>query len=251
MLPLIKDRPISMKRYPQGIKKEGFFQKNAPQGLPKWVKTVSVSRKENGAIDMILCNDKKTLNWLVNQNCITPHIWLSKYDKPNLPDRLIFDLDPPKGKGFDLVVKAGFALKELLEKTYKLSPFVMTTGSRGLHIVVPIKRKHSFHKVRAFAKQVATALCEQDPKTYTLEPRKNKRKGRLYVDVLRNGKKQTGVAPYSVRSKDGAPVATPLSWSELKKKGIRSDSFTIKNFSSRLKKNPWTRIDRKAKTLAL
>jgi len=249
MIPLIKNRPISMKRYPRGIKGEGFFQKNAPEGMPSFVKTVKVARREKGAIHMILCNDKDTLLWLANQNCITPHIWLSKIDKPDYPDRMIFDLDPPTRKGFSNVVEAAFLLRNILEKSCKLKTFVMTTGSRGLHVVVPLKRTRTYDQVREFAREVADQIAEEDPKKYTTEARKEKRRGRLYLDVMRNSKGATAVAPYSVRPKEGAPIATPISWEELKDSSLRSDSFHIRNFQKRLRKNPWSGMDRFAKTL--
>lgn len=249
MVPLLKNRPISMKKYPHGIKEEGFFQKNAGEGVPDFVKTVKIGRKGKNAIEMILCNDKKTLVWLANQNCITPHIWLSKVDKPNHPDRMIFDLDPPSKKGFSSVVEAAFVLKDILEKQYKLKTFVMTTGSRGVHVVVPLKRTRTFDEVRDFARSVAEILVEEDPKKYTLEIRKNKRRGRLFIDVMRNTKGATAVAPYSVRPKEGAPVATPITWKELKSSSLRSDSFNIRNFQKRLKKNPWSGFEKAAKTL--
>ncbi|NGX27791.1 MAG: hypothetical protein K940chlam6_01729 [Chlamydiae bacterium] len=251
MVPLIKNRPISMKRYPRGIKGEGFFQKNAPQGMPSWVKTVKVSRKEKGAIQMILCNDKNTLLWLANQNCIAPHIWLSRIDKPDHPDRLIFDLDPPARKEFSGVVEAAFALRDILEKQHKLKTFVMTTGSKGLHVVVPLKRTRTFDQVRGFARDIAEELAEKEPKKYTTAARKEKRRGRLYLDVMRNSKGATAVAPYSVRPKEGAPIATPISWAELKDSSLRSDSFNIRNIQKRLRKNPWVGMDHAAKTLAV
>lgn len=250
MLPHIKNRPISMKRFPKGIKQEGFFQKNAPEGMPKWVKTAKVSR-EKGSMEMVLCNDKNTLIWLANQNCITPHIWLSKIDKPQYPDRMVFDLDPPPRKGFATVVEAALLLRDILQKKYQLKAFVTTTGSRGLHVVVPIKRKHKFAEVSKFARQVAQILIDTDPKKYTLHQRKEKRKGRLYIDIMRNGKGQTVMAPYSLRPKEGAPVATPLSWDELKNRSLRADSFTIHTIGTRLKKNPWAGMERSAKTLVL
>ncbi|MBS0629649.1 MAG: non-homologous end-joining DNA ligase [Verrucomicrobia bacterium] len=249
MLPLIKNRPISMKRYPEGIKGEGFFQKNAPQGTPDWVKTVEVKREERDKIDMILCNDKSTLLWLANLDCITPHIWLSKIDKPDFPDRLVFDLDPPPKKGFAIVVEAALLLKEILEKKYKLKTFVTTTGSKGLHVVVPIKRTRHFDEARAFARQIAEHLVELEPQKYTTESRLAKRRGRLYIDTVRNAKGQTVMAPYAVRPIEGAPVAAPLFWKELEEKGLKSTSFNIHNIDKRLKKNPWAGIARAAKTL--
>lgn len=251
ILPHIKDRPISMKRFPKGIKQTGFFQKNAPESLPSFVKTAKVKRKEKGSTEMILCNDTATLLWLANQNCITPHIWLSKIDKPDLPDRMIFDLDPPKGKSFSVVREGALALRQILEKKCKLKTFITLTGSRGLHVVVPIKRKYSFDKVRKYALEIAHQMVEKDPGKYTTEARKNKRKGRLYIDTMRNGSMQTVMAPYAVRPLPGAPIAAPITWEELKNSSLSSSSFTIKNMSKRLSKNPWSTIERSAKSLAI
>ncbi|HSX04536.1 MAG TPA: non-homologous end-joining DNA ligase [Rhabdochlamydiaceae bacterium] len=249
MLPLIKDRPISMKRYPQGITKIGFFQKNAPEGHPNWLKTVSVGREGKESIQMVLCNDLATLVWLANQNCITPHIWLSRSDKPHYPDQIIFDLDPPPKGGFKTVVEGAQALKEILEKKLKLKTFVKTTGSKGLHVVIPIKREFDFNIVRDFARKIATILTKAEPKKYTIEARKEKRKGRLYIDVLRNAFGQTAVAPYAVRALEGAPVATPIFWVELNNKSLKSNSFTIRNINKRLKKNPWANLERSSKSI--
>lgn len=229
MIPLIKDRPISMKRYPNGIKKEGFFQKNAPQGTPSWVKTVKVKRKEGGSIDMILCNDKATLMWMVNQNCITPHIWLSKYDKPDQPDRMVFDLDPPPRKAFSDVAEAALRLREILQTKYRLKASVMLTGSKGLHVVVSLKRKAHFDEVRAKARLIAENLVEEDSKKYTVEARKEKRKGRIYIDIMRNSKGATVVAPYALRPLEGGPIATPITWETLKRGKVRSDTYTLRD----------------------
>lgn len=251
MVPLIKNRPISMKRYPRGISDEGFFQKNAPQGMPDWVKTAEVKREEKEPINMILCNDKSTLLWMTNLDCITPHIWLSKIDKPDFPDRMVFDLDPPPKKSFKTVIEAAFLLKDILENEYKLKTFVTTTGSKGLHIVVPIRRTRHFDEVRAFAKEIAAQLCAAEPTKYTTESRLNKRRGRLYIDTVRNARGQTVMAPYAVRPLEGAPIAAPLFWEELKRPGLKSTSFTVHNIDKRLKKNPWAGIDRAAKALPI
>lgn len=251
MIPLIKDRPISMKRFPLGIKKEGFFQKNAPESLPSWIKAVKVQRKEQQAIHMLLCNEAATLVWLANQNCITPHIWLSRYDEADYPDRMIFDLDPPPKKSFKMVIQAAKKLREILEGELGLKTYVNTTGSRGLHVVVPIKREYDFEKAKAFAHKVAELLVASDPKMYTLEIRKNKRQGRLFVDILRNAYGQTAVAPYAVREYEGAPIATPIFWKELDNSGLTSDHFNIKNIGARIKakKNPWVDITKKSYSL--
>lgn len=251
MIPLIKDRPISMKRFPLGIAKEGFFQKNAPETLPSWVKTVKVQRKEHETITMLLCNEAATIVWLANQNCITPHIWLSRFDRTDYPDRMIFDLDPPPKKGFKIVVEAAKRLRVILEKELGLKTYLNTTGSRGLHVVIPLKRDVDFKKTRAFAHKVAAIVVQSDPKLFTLEVRKNKRRGRLYIDTQRNAYAQTAVAPYSVREYEKAPIATPIFWRELDNPNLTSDYFNIKNIASRLKtkKDPWKDIAKNACSL--
>ncbi len=225
MLPHIKDRPISMMRYPNGIKKEGFFQKNVSDFFPKWVKTVSIRRKEQENIRMVICNDVKTLVYLANLACITPHVWLSRKDRPNLPDRIIFDLDPGK-KAFSSVIEAAYILKKILDKK-KMRSQIMTTGSKGLHIIVPIKRGDDFVKTRKLAKEIAKEAVGLNPNLLTIEPRKEKRKGKIFIDYLRNGYAQTAVAPYALRAIEKAPIAMPLSWGDLKRKGLGPQSYTL------------------------
>lgn len=251
MLPLMKQRPVSLHRFPQGIDEKGFFQKKALKRLPAWIKITAVERKEKDKIEMILCNDAATLVWMANLACITPHIWLSHFDKPRYPDRLIFDLDPPEKGGFKQVVEGAFELKKLLEEQFSLSTFVNTTGSRGLHVVIPLKRDLTFDEVRRFAHGVAEELSKKYPKQMTIEPRKEKRKGRLYLDVMRNAYAQTAVAPYAVRAIEGAPIAVPLFWEELRDPHLHSQSFNIDNIFQRLEKqqDPWASIQQKAKSL--
>lgn len=243
MLPLLKNRPISMHRFPQGIAQTGFFQKQAPKTAPVWAHVVKVKRKNGTMLSMLLCLNLKTLLWLSNQNCITPHIWLSCIDKPDLPDRMIFDLDPDSKNQFATVVKGALYLKKVLEKR-NLRSFVMTTGSRGLHVVVPLQRKYSFAKVRAFAKKIAAEVVLACPQEFTMEIRKSKRQNKVYIDTLRNGPAQTTVAPYAARALEGAPVATPLFWKELENPKLRADSYTVQNMGNRLRKNPWVGIEK-------
>lgn len=239
MLPFMKDRPISMKRYPNGINQEGFFQKNVSDFFPKWIETVSVKREGKEKIKMMICNDAISLCYLANLACITPHIWLSKKNSLNSPDRMIFDLDPNK-KDFSSVKEAAFLLKEILDKR-RMKSYVMTTGSKGLHVIVFLRSKTTFEKTRKKAKEIAKELVEKDPKKFTIESRKSKRKNKVYIDYLRNGYAQTAVAPYSVRAKENAPVAVPISWKELKSKGINAQSYNIMNVFKLLnkRKNPW------------
>lgn len=248
MIPKIKDRPVSMLRYPNGIQKEGFFQKNISDYFPKWIKTSSIKRKEKANMKMLVCNDKATLLYLANQACITPHIWLSKIDKLRYPDRMIFDLDPSKND-FCLVKEGAKALREVLEEELNLKTFVMTTGSKGLHVVVPIKRDFDFDAVRAFARGAAQLLSSHYPEKYTTEQRIQKRGKRLFIDYLRNGYAQTGVSPYAVRALEKAPIATPIDWKELG--SVHAQSFHIKNIFQRIskKKDPWKNIETSSRSL--
>lgn len=249
MLPYVKNRPMTMLRYPHGIKQEGFYQKDIPDYFPSWIKRVTIAKHEGGSTDYVVCNNSATLVYLANQACITPHLWLSKIDKLDYPDRMIFDIDPPRNN-FEMVRTTALLLKEVLEELGLVS-FVMTTGSAGLHVVVPLKRRDTFDTVRAFARDVAEILVHNYPKKYTLEMRIEKRKNRVFLDVLRNAFAQTGVAPYAVRPKPGAPVATPITWKEVKDPALTSQRYTINNVFTRLKKHgdPWVTMMQSACSL--
>jgi len=249
MLPYTQDRAISMLRYPQGINKQGFYQKEAGEYFPKWIKTKRI-KKKGGSVNYVVVNEKATLVYLANQGCISPHIWLSKIDKPNYPDKIVFDLDPA-GKSFAQVRKAALLLKDKIEE-HKLTPFAMVTGSKGIHVVIPIKRKYNFDKVRTFLRGLAKGLVDEYPKLLTLEARKKKRKNLVYIDILRNAFGQTTITPYAVRPIKGAPVATPISWTEVKSSSLKPDKFNIKNIFKRLNKTaPWKGFERKAKSLKI
>lgn len=242
MVPLMKDRPVSMQRFPDGLSGESFFQKEASAHFPSWIKQVTV-KKEGGVVHHVVCQNQATLVYLANQGVLTPHIWLSKEPKLNFPDRMIFDLDP-SGADFSSVREAALLLKNFFE-TLSVTPLVMTTGSRGLHVVVPLKPKSPFDEVRAFARDVAAHVVAGSPKKYTNEVRKEKRRGRLFFDVARNAYAQTGVAPYAIRARAGAPVATPLAWEEVEDKKLTADRYTIKTVLKRLEKidDPWRNAD--------
>ncbi|HEB41946.1 MAG TPA: ATP-dependent DNA ligase [Candidatus Dependentiae bacterium] len=250
MIPHLKNRPLMMHRFVHGITGEGFYQKDAPDYFPSWIAVAPIEKKEGGIVRYVLCNNAATLVYIANQLCITPHIWLSRVPKVDYPDRMIFDLDPSKGVSLSVIRWAAKKIKELLEKC-GLTPFVMTTGSRGFHVVVSLKKIHTFDYTRTFARDLARLLVHRYPYKLTLEMRKDKRGKRIFVDTLRNAFAQTGVAPYGVRAKPGAPIATPIEWHELLKKGIKPQSYTIKNIFRRLsrKKDPWLSIDRAAVSL--
>jgi bifunctional non-homologous end joining protein LigD len=222
MVPQVSDRPLSLHRFNNGLAGEGFFQKEIPRGAPAWVRRVRVP-KEGGSVCHALVNDAATLVWLANQNCLTPHVWTSRADRLDRPDRLVVDLDPADGGDFALVVRQALALRGLLADAGTAS-FAMTTGSRGLHVVVPLRRRYGFDAVFAAARDVAEALVATAPDELTTAFRKARRGGRLFVDVLRNRWAQTVVAPYAVRARPGAPVAMPVRWEELEEGSVRSSA---------------------------
>lgn len=233
LIPYIQERPLTMERYPDGLSEQGFYQKEAPEHFPDWIERISVPLLKDGSTQQqLVCGTQPALVYLVNQGCITPHVWLSRRDRLNYPDRLIFDLDPPNGQ-FDEVKFVAVALHELLQKL-DLAAHVMTTGSSGLHVLVPLDRSHDFDEVRRFAQAVAERLAHSYPEKITVEQRKAKRGSRVYIDTLRNSYGQTSVAPYSVRARLGAPVAMPLAWSELDRPDLSARSYRIDNTFRRL-----------------
>lgn len=248
MLPHVKDRPVMMHRFPGGIAKPGFYQKDIGSSFPDWVDRVTV-KKVGGTVTHLLINKSATLAYLADAACITPHVWLSRKDKLSHPDRLIFDLDHESGD-FEKIRFAAGKLRGALV-SLRLTPFLMTTGSRGLHVVIPLDRRLPFDPVRAFARQLAERLAREFPLMLTVEARKTKRRGRVLIDTQRNGYAQTSVPPYAVRARAGAPVAAPLNWSELNRPNLRSNLYTIRSISQRLGRlgDPWREIDRRPYSL--
>jgi len=239
MVPHMVDRAVAMKRFPDGMEGDSFFHKNVPDYFPDWIKTVTIE-KENGKLHQLVVNDAATLVYIANQACITPHIWLSRADKLHYPDKLIFDLDP-SDDDFEPIQNCAKDIRDFLEDELGLKTYVMTTGSRGLHVVVPLDASVEFDEVRTFARRVAKLLSSRKPDDYTIETLIKKRRGRIFLDYLRNSYAQTSVAPYSVRARPGAPVATPLSWDEVGKSSLNARTYTIENIFRRLgnKEDPW------------
>jgi bifunctional non-homologous end joining protein LigD len=247
MLPHLRGRPLMLQQLPDGIGGKGFYRKQTPGHFPDWVRRVTVT-KEGGTVDHVVCDDEATLVYLAGQACITPHIWTSRGDKPERPDRVVFDLDP-SGYDFGAVIATARAVGEVLDGA-GLVPFVQTTGSRGLHVVAPIQRRAAFDQVRDFAHRVARILVDDDPDTRTLEWRKANRGERIYLDLARNGYAQTFVAPYGVRALPGAPVATPLDWDELA--GLRgAGAYRVPDVAHRLaqREDPWAGMQEHARPL--
>lgn len=250
MLPYCDDRPISMQRFPDGINHEGFFQKDADDYFPSWITRIKIPKQTDELVHYVVIDKPATLIYLANQGCITPHIWLSRSDNLEKPDRMIFDLDPADSLSFADVQHVAQQLKKILDDC-DLPSFCMLTGSRGAHIVVPLKRVHTFEHVRTFAHDVATLLAQQFPKSITVTMRKAGRGKRVFIDWLRNGFGATTVAPYAVRAHEGAPVAMPVTWQELLSPRTTSQKYTIKNVNQRIKKvgDVWKGIDKHAVTL--
>lgn len=242
ILPHLRDRPLVMERYPDGYRGRSFYHKDVPDYFPDWVHRHEVP-KEDGSLTMASCDDVATLAYLANQACITLHPWLSRTDRLNCPDRVVFDLDPPDhsggrggqaaGDGFEVVRRAARQLGDLLTEL-GLRPALMTTGSRGLHLVVLLNRRTDFDTARAFARRVADLLAARHPDALTTQARKDQRHGRLYLDTQRNAYAQTSVAPYAVRARPHAPVATPLDWAELDDPDLHAQRWTLRTLPERL-----------------
>ncbi|PRW64030.1 non-homologous end-joining DNA ligase [Actinopolyspora mortivallis] len=242
-----KDRPLASERYPDGIEGQRIFQKNVSARTPGWVRRVEVPKREGGRNIQVVCEEPDTLVHLADQGVLTPHVWLSRTDDLERPDRMVFDLDP-SDNGVEELRSAAHHTRRLLEEV-GLPAFVMTTGSRGFHVLVPLRREDTFHRVREFARGIATVLSERSPELLTVEQRKEDRAGRVFVDYLRNSYAQTTVAPYSVRARDTAPVATPISWRELDEVGPRG--FTLGDVPERLATHgdEWSGIGNRATSL--
>lgn len=247
MLPHVAARPLNLERYPDGIAGRRIIQQRAGEHFPDWIERVTVP-KAGGTVTHVVASNPATLVYLAGQACITLHAWLSRIDRLDRPDRMIFDLDPSDGSSAD-VRRAAREIGALLREL-GLEPYAMTTGSRGFHVTVPLQRDPDFDAVRGFAREVARVAVARDPQL-TLEPRKAARGGRILVDVMRNVYAHTAVAPYSVRARPGAPVATPLSWDELSKPGTRPDRWTLRTVPDRLARagDPWSDIQASARAL--
>jgi bifunctional non-homologous end joining protein LigD len=239
MVPHLRERPCNLQRFPNGITAPGFFQQDASDHFPDWVRRVTVPRLgRGGTVDHVVCDDAATLVYLANQGTMTFHPWTSRIDHLDQPDLVIFDLDPDPDQGLAVVRAAARATRRALEEV-GLVPFVQTSGSRGFHVVAPLRPDADVNRVKAFADDLAALVAARDPQRLTVEQRKAKRAGRLFLDTGRNGYAQTAVAPYSVRARPGAPVATPIDWDELGR--VEPRAYRVGNLRRRLarKPDPW------------
>ncbi len=229
IVPHLRDRPFTMKRYREGARGQPFFQKQAPKGMPSWIPTRQFRTwpREGGSrlVDFPLVNSREALLWMVQMHCIDMNAWYSRVDKPQRPDFVLFDLDPPEGKrGFPLAIEVAHLIRELLDEV-GLPGYVKTSGADGIHVVAPIARRATFEQTYQFAERASRLLERRHPGKVTTEWLKRKRRGVL-VDHRQNGWGKTIASVYSVRPKPGAPVSTPLRWEELTA-DVRPRDFTM------------------------
>ena len=237
LLPYLKNRPQSLNRHPNGIDAKGFYQKDAGDNVPEWIKTFGVyAESSDRTVDYIICNNKATLAYLNNLGCIELNPWHSVISKPDKPDYLIIDLDPSEKNSFDDVVEAALCTRNILESA-GAETFIKTSGGTGLHVYVPMGRKYEYDEVKSFALSVCRIAETELPKITTLERNLKKRdKRKIYLDYLQNNKAQTIASIYCLRPKKGAPVSMPLHWKEVKK-GLSPLDFNIHNALDRIRKN--------------
>ena len=251
MVPHVRDRPLALEAFPQGIDGKGFFMKSVPPHFPDWIATTEVP-KRGGSLTQVLANDRATLVYLAGQNVVTPHIWLSRVADLRCPDRLIIDLDPSPGVRFAEVRAAARAAGERLRDA-GLATFAMVTGSRGVHVVCPLRPRRPFTVVHRFTRALAEAMVAEDPGHLTLEWHRAKRGPRIYLDVNRIAYAQHVVAPYGVRARRRGPVAMPIAWDELDDARLRPDRWTVRTAAERLSADgdAWAGIARHARNLSL
>jgi bifunctional non-homologous end joining protein LigD len=249
MVPHTRNRPMNLWRWNKGIAQDVVVQQSLPKGAPDWVARCEVPRRKGGDITHGMINDADTLRWLAQQNCITPHVWNSRCDKRDQPDRLVFDLDPTD-EDFDEIRKAALATADML-RDIGLTPFAKLSGSRGIHVVAPLRRTRQADEVREMAQTLADRIAAEHPGTLTTAWRKDKRDGKILVDVARNTYGQTVVAAYAVRALTGAPISAPVSWDEVADPGLTAHAFTLRTLPDRLREigDPWADIDKHAGTL--
>jgi bifunctional non-homologous end joining protein LigD len=236
MLPHMKGRPVTMERYPAGIEKKGFIQKDVSKGFPTWLERIEVERrndKEGGSTHYPLVNDARSLVWLANQNSITPHVWSSRLPNLHQSDLCVFDLDPPPGDDAAALRAAALAVRAVLEEL-GLPSFIKTSGSKGFHILVPLDGEGAFGNSWRFAHGVGALLVKRHPQLLTQEFIKADRAGRILVDTGRNGPGATFAAVYAVRPKPGAPVSAPCTWEEVDRQAVGPRTFTLRTMSARI-----------------
>jgi bifunctional non-homologous end joining protein LigD len=248
MLPHLRGRPITMERYPAGIGKQGFWQKDVSKGFPDWLKRVEVPKKD-GVVHHPVVTDARSLLWITNQNTITQHVWTSRVPDLDYPDVCVFDLDPSKDDPSS-VRAAAIGLRDLLEEL-TLPSWIKTSGSKGFHIVVPLDGETRMGQVERFANAVGKLFVSHAPDHLTQEFSKVDRRGRIYVDTGRNGYSATFAAAYTVRAKPEAPVSAPCKWDEVERGTVEPRTFNLRNMPDRVAKvgDLWADMRRRGRSL--
>jgi bifunctional non-homologous end joining protein LigD len=248
MLPHIVRRPVTMERYPAGIGKKGFIQKDVSRGFPEWLQRVEIPKKD-GVVHHPIVTDTRSLLWLVNQNCITPHVWTSRAPEVYYPDICVFDLDPSIDDA-GMLRDAALGVRGLLDEL-GLPSWVKTSGSKGFHVAVPLDGKSNIAEVEGFAHDVGRLLVSRDPKNLTQEFHKVDRGNRILLDTGRNGWSATHAAAYAVRTKPGAPVSAPCTWEELESGNVGPQTFTLRNMTARIEAvgDLWAGMRRRRRSL--
>src|SRR5215468_3596562 len=253
MLPHVRGRPVTMERYPAGIDKKGFIQKDVSKGFPDWLERVEVERrspKDPGAVHYPLIADARGLVWLANQNSITPHVWCARVPHLHQPDLCVFDLDPA-GDDSGALRTAALAVRDLLDEL-GLPSFVKTSGSKGFHIVVALAGETDFERLWRFARGAGAVLVKRHPELLTQEFIKADRAGRILVDTGRNAPGATFAAAYAVRPKPGAPVSAPCTWQEVEGGAVGPRTFTLRTMAGRVADvgDLWSAMPAQARSLA-
>ncbi len=239
MLPFLFDRPIVLTRYPNGVDKQGFYAKDAPEGKPDWVKIARIySPTTKRYVRYLVCNDLDTLIWMANLAAVEIHMPLSKVDSREIPDFVFFDIDPEPPAGINQAVEVALRLNELLERL-GFRTYVKTSGKKGLHVLIPLERQYVFEQTRAFVHKIGQHLS-QEMNLVVSEFSDTKKPGKVFIDYGQNSHGKTLICPYSLRATPEATVSTPLDWGDLKK-NINPTEFNIKTVPS-LKKDTWKDI---------
>jgi bifunctional non-homologous end joining protein LigD len=239
MLRELRGRPLTLVRCPEGYDKECFYQKHATKAVPAALERLDIPEGRDAGIHL-LANDLRGLLSLVQMGVLEIHVWGSTRRALDRPDRVVFDFDPDEGLAWPRVVEAAFTMRHLLGEL-GLESFAKASGGKGLHVVVPLRPQLDWDEIKAFSKAMADEMARREPAAFTTTMAKKSRRGRIFIDYLRNQRGATAIAAYSARARPGAPVAAPLSWKEVED-GVRSDAFTIATLPGRvasLSRDPW------------
>jgi len=246
ILPHLRDRPLTLYRQPDGIAGESFFQRNRPASAPEWIVSKQIEGDQHAGVDSILCQDAETLAWLANMGCIELHPWLSRWNQPDRPDFVVFDIDPVAPAGYRDACRVALLLRDTLSDV-GFRTYVKTSGKRGLHVYLPIKNELTYEQTRSFAARVGEHLASDLGDRFTMSRRPNDKEGKVFLDPAQNGWGRTLASAYSLRSTPGATVSTPITWDECES-CVDPGNFNIRSVPERLEKigDPWERMARDA-----